>query len=188
MISVSEHPARKQRNKARGNSEGTYFQRADGAYVSQITVRDEGRCVRGRPKRITHSAADAREAEEFKRGAAAGAVSTGRQNVRSYLEEWLRLGCPGGTKSRKSDKTSENYTHIVNGYLIPELGTKPIARLSANDVDQALRRLAGSGLSRNTLRLCRTVLSLALGYAERRGLISRNPAKGAPLPDAPERK
>ena len=100
----------------------------------------------------------------------------------------MRLGCPGGTKSRKSDKTKENYTHIVNGYLIPELGTKPIARLSANDVDQALRRLAGSGLSRNTLRLCRTVLSLALGYAERRGLISRNPAKGAPLPDAPERK
>ncbi len=96
-----------------------------------------------------------------------------------YLERWVRDVLP---TRRTAPNTIDLYARVVRLYLTPELGSRRLGDLSADDLEGALRTMAKRGLSRNTLRISRTVLSLALTHAERRGLVASNVARLANLP------
>ena len=101
--------------------------------------------------------------------------------VGEYLENWL-----WGKQSLRPS-THAAYESHVRRYLVPMLGTIPLAELGPVHLERMYRRLledqpTGRSLSVSTLhRLHATVMS-ALNTAVKRGLIDRNPAATVELP------
>jgi integrase len=115
---------------------------------------------------------------------------TGPATVGDYLAGWIERH---RARVRPSTwLTAESYVRV---YLIPALGRKPLARLTAADVEDALASfmrdgrpvLAGdkrkrSPVSAVTARHVRATLRRALSDAQRAGLIGRNVAGDAAPP------
>ena len=72
-------------------------------------------------------------------------------------------------KSARSVNTLEDYRWAVEGHLVPALGKRRLAKLSADDVDALLEDRA-EVLARSSVGRLRTVRVTALDHAERRDL------------------
>jgi integrase len=102
--------------------------------------------------------------------------------VRERIEQWARVGTI-------SPKTSERYRGLVEGLLLPHLGTKSLQRLSPRDIEvwhmalQNTMRLDGKGkLSARTIGHAHRVLSKALRDAIKHELVVRNVTTVQPPP------
>jgi integrase len=111
-----------------------------------------------------------------------GPGSTGR-----FLLAWL--------PTRRSLRPSTRLAYQVHlrRYLLPHLGTIPLTRLSAADIERMHQTLFGSGatgarLSTATVHRVHATLTSALNHAVRRGLIATNPAALIDLPPALRRE
>ena len=110
----------------------------------------------------------------------------GNTTLAELLDLWASRYLPGSTLSAR---TVEGYTASV-GVLTAELGGKRVRTLRPDDVEAVFQRLAstpsrgkhGGGMSRATLVKHRSVLSQALGWGERRGLVPKNIATLVELP------
>ena len=118
-------------------------------------------------------------------------VPTERLTLSQYLSErWLPL-----QKSRLRTSTYDSYRRNIDLHVLPALGRRPIAKLTAEDLDlfyAALltggrKQVGGSsrGLAPKTVRNIHVMLSKALADAARKGLVVRNVAT---LADAPSSK
>ncbi|MFI0466916.1 tyrosine recombinase XerC [Saccharopolyspora sp. 5N102] len=96
------------------------------------------------------------------------------------VEGWLAYGLNG-----RSPKTVENYRHNVDNHLIPLLGKKKLADLSAEDVDKWLADRA-TRLSTRTLRLLHSLLNRAVRYAQARDKVMRNVVELCEIPAGKE--
>ena len=129
--------------------------------------------------------------DEIRRDLRLGTLApTGPATVGDYLAGWIERH---RARVRPSTwLTAEGYVRV---YLIPALGRKPLARLTAVDVEDALASfmrdgrpvLAGdtrkrSPVSAVTARHVRATLRRALSDAQRAGLIGRNVAGDAAPP------
>jgi integrase len=115
---------------------------------------------------------------------------TGPATVGDYLAGWIERH---RARVRPSTwLTAESYVRV---YLIPALGRKPLARLTASDVEDALAAFMRDGrpvladdkrkrspVSAVTARHVRATLRRALSDAQRAGLIGRNVAGDAAPP------
>ncbi|MEV6681804.1 tyrosine-type recombinase/integrase [Streptomyces erythrochromogenes] len=126
------------RRKARANGEGTIYQRKDGrweaaGYVlaadsTSKRVRVYGSTRREAADKLTEKIADSN------RGLP---VATSDSTVGDYLTYWLG----SVAVHRLRENTHTRYATCVRLHLIPGLGTKKIARLTAKDVRTFLNRL-----------------------------------------------
>lgn len=157
---------------------GTIRKRADGRYEGRFRVA-------GR----RHSVFAATQAEaQAKLRAAQSAADHGvkpipqRQTVAAYLSEWL----DGPVEQRCRARTVESYRATVARYIVPSLGSVPLAKLERRDVDAMLARLAAQrpALSPTTQRYALTVLRIALTRAVKEGKALRNVAALADAPKA----
>jgi len=104
--------------------------------------------------------------------------------VAAYLAEWLQ----GSVQPRCRPRTYESYRQTVERYIVPAIGSIPLAKLEPADVARMLARLSGRGtLSPTTVRYVYSVLRIALGRALKAGRVVRNvctlvdpPAKASP--------
>jgi integrase len=102
--------------------------------------------------------------------------------------QWLVAWLAGRQSLRPSARRS--YQHHLNTYLLPRIGTIPLAVLTAADLRAMFtaisrqRPAAGPPLSAATLARIRATLRAALNAAIREGLISANPARLVELPAA----
>ena len=96
----------------------------------------------------------------------------------AWLEWWATETLPATVKPA----TVVSYRQILNDYVIPNVGTTPLARLTPEHVEAMMRNLTKRGLSPRTVAYSRAVLRRALGVAVKRGRVSRNVAA---LVDAP---
>ncbi len=114
-------------------------------------------------------------------------VRPSRLTVAQFLGEWLRdyveLNC--------SPRTKASYEMIIRRHLIPELGSIPLSQLEPRHLQASYSRqrergrVDGKGqLSPQTVRYCHSLLSEALGYAVKMGLLSRNVAQATEAPRA----
>ncbi len=169
------------RERRRPKGEGSiYYDAAKARYVASVDrgVGADGR--RDRKKAYAATMEEARAALRRLQDAAEHGKFHGPEVLTGeYLERWATDVLP---TRRAAPNTIDLYSRVVNQYLVPSLGRRRLSELSADDVESALRTLAKKGLSRSTLRISRTVLSLALTHAERRGLVGRNVARLANLP------
>jgi integrase len=131
-----------------------------------------------------------RRVEEVRRAVASGVGTTNeRQSTAEYLTLWLDKVLPGTVK----DETAASYRYVIDHYVLPHIGTVPVAKLTPDHVDSMLTSLRKAGLSVRTQRYARAVLRRALSHAERRGVVTRNVAAlvdgpkggGRKLDDAP---
>jgi integrase len=103
--------------------------------------------------------------------------------------EWLHRWLDSRASLRAS--TSRGYAAHVRGYLVPYLGTIPLAALSAGDVQAMFTAIArdeaalGRPVSAATLHRIHATLRAALNGAVRAGLIRVNPGRWPELPKAP---
>lgn len=98
-------------------------------------------------------------------------LTTGR-----YLTSWLEEYAAPSVRAT----TLTSYRHMVDGYLIPSIGTIPLAELQPEHVQRMLATLAAKGkrrtLSATTVRYAYSVLRIALGRAKKLGKVRENVA------------
>jgi len=107
--------------------------------------------------------------------------------VASALDRWLEHR----TALRLSPTTLKNYESKVNRIKTSSLGSVPLPKLRASQIDAFYRELMDAGNSATTVHHYHRILSSALTYAENQDWINwegRSPVSKAapPAPDSPE--
>jgi integrase len=185
---MSKSTERKDRRRSPG--EGTVFP-FRGGHRGALTWTDP---AGKRHKRIVsgRTAAEARDRlDDLRRELRLGTLTDdARATVGDYLAGWIERH-----RARVRPSTWLTAASAVRVYLIPALGTRPLARLTAADVEDALAAFMRDGrpprdgdsrprrgVSAVTARHVRATLRRALSDAERAGLVGRNVAADAAPP------
>ncbi|WP_439662602.1 hypothetical protein ACSHWB_14800 [Lentzea sp. HUAS TT2] len=152
----------------RSNGEGSVYQRKDGLWVGAAYVLT----TTGHRKRVTVSATTESEAWKKLRKKIADSdagipVAAETWTLESYLKYWLST-----VAATKRPRTVEGYGVVVRRHLVPNLGTKKLHRLSAQDVRTFITRpgmTAGAARKRSTPTGRRMlVVAAPMGSAARR--------------------
>jgi integrase len=105
-----------------------------------------------------------------------------RQLVSEFLDYWLR------NRVSVRPGTLASYESTVRLHIEPLLGHYQLARLTVQHVDRMTSEVAKRGCSPALTRYALKVLRIALGDAERIGLVARNVARLARPPRVPKRE
>lgn len=171
----------------RGHGEGSiYWDGTRGRYIGHAPR------VPGTNRRPMVSAKTKTEARDKLRAAMRAQAEglsdpDGRLTVATFLERWLTETLPAAPKVR-SEETVKNARWAVEKHIVPAIGKKKLATLTADDVDEMLQSMAAAGYARNSMMRVRTVLGRALRHAERRGKVVRNVVALVDTPAGPKRE
>ena len=183
------------RTRRRSAGEGSVYRTTDGRWRGAVTWTEPD----GARHRRTVSGSTALEArtrlDELRRKLRLGTLAQAPHGtLADYLIPWLERD-----RSRVRPSTWRSRELHVRCYLIPALGNRTLARLSATDVEQALATFVRSGrpplagqprgkpIAPMTARHIRATLRRALGEAQRAELVGRNAAADATPPYTPHR-
>lgn len=186
------------RKKARANGEGTIYQRKDGRWeAAGYVLAADGRRKRVRVYGTTRKNAADKLTEKIADSNRGLPVATADSTLGDYLTYWL--GSVAVHQLRENTHT--RYAACVRLHLIPSLGTKKIARLTAKDIRTFLDRLRATcqcctqgldterkrcctvgeccqkRLSASTVTYVHSVLKSALEHAVREDELPRNVAR-----------
>jgi integrase len=126
------------RKKARANGEGTIYQRKDGRWeAAGYVLAADGTRKRVRVYGTTRKNAADKLAEKIADSNRGLPVATADSTLGDYLTYWLS----SVAVHRLRENTHTRYAACVRLHLIPGLGTKKVARLTAKDVRTFLDRL-----------------------------------------------
>lgn len=100
-----------------------------------------------------------------------------------FLQEWLHSYAETNT----SPRTGQGYTERIRAYIVPHLGTLPLARLTPQHVQSLYSDMLAKSLSPRTVLGTHRVLSQALGHGLKWGLLVRNVCDAVD-PPKPNRK
>ncbi|MFK4148938.1 tyrosine-type recombinase/integrase [Streptomyces sp. NPDC004065] len=126
------------RKTARANGEGTIYQRKDGRWeAAGYVLAADGTRKRVRVYSTTRREAADKLAEKIADSNRGLPVATADSTVGDYLTYWLN----GVAVHRLRENTHVRYAACVRLHLMPGLGTKKVARLTAKDVRTFLDRL-----------------------------------------------
>ncbi len=101
--------------------------------------------------------------------------------VRDFVEQkYLKLTMP-----TKKDTTRHGYEVILRKHVLPEIGDRQLTELTGEDIQELVNRKSASGLSWNTVRNIKWVLSAVFEAAVKHSYRKSNPARLADLPPEP---
>lgn len=166
--------------RKRANGEGTIFWNEDrGRFEGML---DLGKTADGKRQRRKVTGATRAEVadrlDELKAEKKAGMATAGKDmSVAELLDRWITEVLP----TKVDEGTVASYSWAAENHLKPGLGSRPVRRLTPEDVENFLRAKAKK-LSRASLVRLRAVLGQALRWAEKRGYVMRNVATLADLP------
>jgi integrase len=160
---------------------GTKRKRRDGVWEVRVFLGTDP--VTGKPRQLSKTVhGSAREADAVMRDLIDNQVPSGPaglgQTVGTLIDHWLEE-CG---RVDLSPTTIRNYRAQVERHIRPALGTIPLTRLTAKDLDGLYGSLKASGMSPKTIRNYHAILSSALHQAERWGWVRRNVAELAKPP------
>ncbi|MDJ1372665.1 tyrosine-type recombinase/integrase [Gulosibacter molinativorax] len=158
----------------RTNGEGSIYQRKDGRFGASATVTT----LTGKRKRVHAYAKTAAEARRkltlmLSREDSGILSPDSPWTVGRYLNYWIKEVVPVVNRPL----TAERYETLVRRYLVPQLGSLPLATLGVRDVQVHLDTLTQQGVSPRVVQQVRTTLSSALTRAQREELVQRNVAR-----------
>lgn len=104
-----------------------------------------------------------------------------RWSVATWLDHWLH----NITRPRVRDSTYAGYDVDVRVHLVPVIGRHALDRLTPEHIEQLHRRMTQAGSAPATVHHVHRTLRTALGEAQRRGYLLRNPAAIARPPRQP---
>jgi integrase len=120
---------------------------------------------------------------EAKRRAGTGLQPTDqRLTVAKYLDGWL------GERRGLREVTVARYRSLLEGHVIPVVGSRKLAELQPADVRLMLAKMEAKGLGPTTRSHARGALRAALNDALRDGLVERNAASLVRIPAPRTRK
>ena len=90
--------------------------------------------------------------------------------------------------SDRAASTLRSYRSYIDGNIIPALGTKPLSKLTAADLDRFYASLRAGGRSTATVRQHHAIISGALSRAVKWGYLARNVAELADPPPLRQRE
>lgn len=156
---------KKETRAAKG--EGTFFKTADGKWRGYVPV--DG-------KRKYFSAATKAEAARKRRALlhqretghlVAGKVPT----LAVWLDQWMKVTGPD-----RRDSTNGIYGIYIEKYIKPKLGSKPLDKLTMDDLETFYADMAADKKSGSTQRQAHSIIRAALKHAVWRGHVGRNVA------------
>ncbi len=173
--------------KRRGRGEGGICQRPDGLWVGSVSLgyAHDGKRNRKRLYGKTKGEVIAK-IDELKAAARAGSLpDAGAMTVGQLLDRWL-----ANSESRNSDRTKEERERVVRLHLKPAIGAVKLAKLTPLHVEGLYADMRAAKKGAHVTRTAADLLSIALNYAVRLGLIRSNPAASASVakPKAPKRE
>ncbi|MDR7304715.1 tyrosine-type recombinase/integrase, partial [Haloactinomyces albus] len=175
--------ARKRRDEGRApNGAGSiYYSEADGKWHGRITVgvRDDGRPDRRHVKRKTEGeVVDALQELEQQRRAGTVRKPGKPWTVEAWLKHWVENIAAPSIRY----KALEGYRTAVYRHLIPGIGAHRLDKIRPEHFEKLYTKLTKSGLKPATAHQVHRTARTALGEAEKRGHLGRNPVSLAKPP------
>ena len=170
----------------RGRGEGSVYQRSDGRWVGTL---DLGLDAVGKRDRRSVSGATKKEVldklEEIRISARSNLIiRPEKETVAEYLTRWIQDSVERSVRR----STYLCYESMVRVHLIPRIGRIQLAQILPAHVDRLYAMMAKDGVSPRMQRLAHAVLNRALGQAEKRGEILRNPCVVVDKPRVPKKE
>jgi integrase len=110
------------------------------------------------------------------------AVDPSKETLSQFIDRWNE-----SVEAKVSPKTRERYAELLRLHVVPHVGTKPIQKLTAADLDRLYSRLLrDSGLAPRTVGHVHRLLHKALGVALKWGVVARNVTDAAEPPLVPD--
>jgi integrase len=130
--------AREPRSRKRANGEGTIYQRKDGRYEGAAFVpTTAGTLKRVRVYGRTHENVRRQLTKLLEQADRGIPVAAESWTVARYLAYWLEHV----VRPERKPRTYQGYEGVVRLYLVPELGSKRLAKLTAQDVRVFITRI-----------------------------------------------
>lgn len=103
------------------------------------------------------------EADQLSKLQAGGWIDPvrGRISFAALAEEWQ------SSREHLAVRSQETTRFLLDSYILPVLGSLPIAAISATDVERALTAMTSRGLATATRRRALSMMRLVLDYAIR---------------------
>ena len=178
--------------KRRKRGDGSLHLRKDGRWEGRVVV---GYDEKGRPKTKNVLAKTKSECSAKLKALKASLQEQkpekpkGDMTFGTWLDHWYQREC----KPQIRPKTQADYENRIYQHIIPELGSIPLAKLTAADLQQFYNRLKeggrllrvdqyGPGLSDRMVKSCHVTCRMALDQAVAQGLILKNPALSCKAP------
>jgi len=164
-------------------SGSVYYDAAKDRWVAQVYVRDPGSNRSRTARRFFRTKAEAKAAVTALRHEAEQEAAERAASASPALADWCRSWVSGDLPRLSIAPTTKNdYRYALGLVASSPIASVRLANLTPTDVDHLLAWRQAQAPARNSVRLLRAALSRSLADAERRGLISRNPARLARLP------
>jgi len=180
--------------KRRANGEGSIYKRKDGRWEGRFTVgyREDGRQIFKNVLAKTQAECK----EKLKAAIAAAKVEqTPEPTAVAYtVAEWIDCWYENFIKPNLRETTRNQYESFIRHHIKPYVGSTPLTKLSALDLQKIYNKLKTSGriqtdhalpnpgLSAKTVRSIHMMLSSCLEKAVAERLIPTNPAHGCTIP------
>jgi integrase len=171
----------------KANARGRIVKRYEVVYRAKVRT-DDGRTVTRLRQEAhpTKAAADARAAQlnsrKYRRAVDPSEVrKLGDRSPAEWAGDWLDSQQGRADDGYLTNDTVEGYGKLLNYYVLPELGTAPIASNSVTDIDRFMSRLSarrtrtGSKIHPRTVKHGWHVLSRVFEYATRKEALEVNP-------------
>jgi integrase len=164
-------PYLQRRTKARGNGEGSIYQRADGRWCASLSLEWGKRKVLYGISREEVHAKLTRALANLQGGQAPPDL---RISVGQYFGHWLDVAVK---PPAQRPETYRGYEANVRLHILPYLAKFSLAKLQPYHIERWMLALRAKGLSPRTVQYCHAVLRAGLQHALRQGLVQRNVAK-----------
>src|SRR5215472_5045372 len=118
-------------------------------------------------------------------------VAPDKLTLAGWVDRWLALLRRGDQDTKRrglvNARTLERYDELLRLHVIPTLGTRPLQRITATEIDALYAELE-KRLATRTVHHVHTVLGACLSTAVRKGLLVVSPVSRAeaPVPDETE--
>ena len=172
--------------RKRKAGDGTVRQRKDGRWEGRIVI---GYDDNGYPKTKNVLAKTKKECVEKlqKLKEECGGLKPEKVRAEMPFGDWLTYWYENHSKPKIRPTTQETYESRIRLHIIPEIGSIPLNKLTANDLQQLFTWMktdggAESGLADSQVVNCHSLCHRALEKAVADRLIARNPADGCKLP------
>ncbi|MCU1356327.1 MAG: Integrase [Acidimicrobiales bacterium] len=165
--------------RRRANGEGSVFwndSRSRFEGFLDLGTGADGRRIRRKVVGKTRSEVTTRLADLRHQAERGLPLADGAMSVADLLDRWLSTAAAARVEPNTLDSYRWAARHLTRG-----LGTRRLAKLTPEDVEELLRIKSGT-LGKASLIRVRSVLVQALTWAEKRGYVSRNVAALSELP------
>lgn len=172
----------------RTNGEGTIYQRANGLWVGDLTIRYD--IVDGKKKRIkkTFTSMDRetvlKEMNDTRYKLNRNMIT---QNNNFTVAEWVSFYLDNYKKNIVKAKTYDNYDYIYRCHIKDNIGDIKLDKIRPDTMQQLYNQLRNNGLSSSTIHKVHVLLNQSFEQAIRNNLIYSNPCKATNLPKSSTR-